>query len=120
MDGHAVRGARCSVVGPVLLALGSAVLYWLFWLPAYRLNERFEYADLLFTAFPAIAGGVAVQLGLARTVLLAAAVPYDAMALLIVGLFLALFGLYALALWAIARAPRRAAVATVVGATLAF
>src|SRR4051794_9208542 len=120
MDGHAVRRARYRVVGLVLLAVGSAVLYWLLWLPAYRLNERFEYVDLLFTALPAIARGVAAQLQLARAVPLASDDPYDAMALLVVGLFLALFGLYALAVPAIARAPRRAAVATVLGATLAF
>src|SRR5438045_7224868 len=120
MDGHALSRARYSVLAIALLTLGSAILYWGLWLPAYRLNERFEYADLLFTTFPAIAGVVAAQLRLARAVPLASAVPYDAMALLVVGLFLALFGLYALALRAIVRIPRRAALATVLGATVAF
>jgi hypothetical protein len=115
---HAGRRGRGAAVGLALVAFASAVLYWAFWLPVYRLNERFEYADLLFTAFPAIATAVATQLGLARLVL--GTVSYEAMALLVGGLFLALFGLYLLALVTIDRTPRRAAVATVLGATLAF
>src|SRR5579884_3631067 len=105
-----------------LIALGlvSLLLYWLLWVPAYRLNERFEYSDLLFRAFPAIARLLAAQLGAVQAIVPAAVASYEATALLFCALLAVLFGLYVLALIVVPRVPRRAAVATVLGATLAF
>src|ERR687885_918690 len=90
----------------ITLGLASLLLYWLLWVPAYRLNERFEYVDLLFRAFPWIADVLAAQLGAARTILPATVGSYQATAILFGALLVALFGLYGLALVAVRHVPR--------------
>src|SRR5581483_4200816 len=103
----------------ITVGIASLLLYWLLWIPAYRLNERFEYVDLLFRAFPWIADLLAALLGAAQVILPAAVGSYEATALLFCGLLVALFGLYALALLVVRYVPRRTAVAALLGVTLA-
>src|SRR5579875_1686822 len=55
------RGARPTLLALALLTAGG---YWLLWAPAYRLNERIEYADWLLAAWPWVGGGLAVVLRL--------------------------------------------------------
>lgn len=113
-------GARGAARGLVAVALGSLALYWLLWTAAYRLNERFEYADLLLGAFPAIGPVLAAQLGLLHALVPAAVASYEGTRVLFAALLVALFGLYGGALWLVARASRRAVLVAVLGTTLAF
>src|SRR5205085_8835112 len=81
---------------------------------------RFEYADLLLGAFPAIGPALAAQLALLRALVPPAVTSYEATRVLFAVLLVALFWLYGMALWLVARAPHRAAVATMLGTTVAF
>jgi alpha-1,6-mannosyltransferase len=110
-------GAGLSLLA---VALGSLGLYWLLWTPAYRLNERFEYADLLLGAFPPLGPVLAAQLGLLRALVPPAVASYEGTRVLFAVLLAALFGLYGLALWLVARVSRRAVMVAVLGTTLAF
>jgi alpha-1,6-mannosyltransferase len=113
-------GAKGAARGLVAVAVGSLALYWLFWTAAYRLNERFEYADLLLGAFPAIGPVLAAQLDLLQALAPAAVASYEGTRVLLAVLLVAAFGLYGGALWLVARVSRRAALVAVLGTTLAF
>jgi hypothetical protein len=117
-----VRAPAPRTSALLLAALGglSLLLYWLLWIPAYRLNERFEYADLLLGAYPAIATVLGAQLALARAVALGAVASYRGTAVLFTLILVALFGLYLGALVLVRGAPRRAAVAILLATTLGF
>src|SRR3712207_6091959 len=112
------RGSRLStqysVLSTCFLAIGlaSLLLYWQLWIPAYRLNERFEYVDLLFAAYPWVAEALAAQLAAARAVLPATLDSYRGTAVLLGGLLVLLFVLYSLALAIVGRVPRGVALAT--------
>ncbi|HLH21876.1 MAG TPA: hypothetical protein VK066_05105 [Chloroflexota bacterium] len=108
------------VLGLLAVALGALALYWLLWTPAYRLNERFEYADLVLGAFPAIGPVLAAQLALVRAIAPPAVASYEGTRVLFMALLGSLFALYGVALWLVARASRRVAVVLVLATTLAF
>ncbi len=112
--------SRDAARGLLAVALGWLGLYWLLWTPAFRLNERFEYADLLLGAFPAIARALAAQLGLLRALVPAAVSSYEGTRVLFLVLLVALFWLYGLALWLALRASGRKVVLAVAATTLAF
>ncbi len=111
----AVRRAGVALSG---LALGSLALYWFLWTPAYRLSERFEYPDLLFAAFPAVAHVLAAQHQLVATMAPLAVTSAHGARLLWAALMLGLFGLYFAALWLAGRVSARCALAITAAFTL--
>jgi hypothetical protein len=113
----APAGGRLALLAFVALSL---LLYWLLWVPAYRLNERFEYADLLFSAWPAIAHLLAVQLAVLQALAPATVASHAGTVALLLGLLAGLGGLYLGALWLSARLPRRFVIVTLLAATAAF
>jgi len=108
------RGARPTLLALALLTAGG---YWLLWAPAYRLNERIEYADWLLAAWPWVGGGLAVVLRLVGVVAPAALASYQGSALLLLSLLIGQFMLYLLALWLVGRVSRRLAVGVLLALT---
>lgn len=104
-------------VALALLALATVSGYWLLWAPAYRLSERFEYAEWLMATWPWVAGGLAAALRLLGAVVPGTLASYQGSALLLVALLLLQFGIYLLALWLVGRVSRRSALSTVLALT---
>jgi hypothetical protein len=104
---------------PILLTAALLTLagYVLLWVPAYRLNERIEYADWLLAAWPWVGGVLAGLLRLVGAIAPAALASYQGTAVLLVGLLAGQFVLYLLAVWLVGRVSRRLALGTLLALT---